>query len=95
MISIEEAKTITKKALEVAYLADIKLFREKIEADIDALIRAAASNGKRSVYFSIGFCSYPNIQRLANIRDLITATYVGYAISFHNSNSTTEVTMSW
>lgn len=95
MITFEEATTLTKQALEKGRLADTTLFHNKLEKEIDIIIREAALNGNSSAYFQISTLSYPDIFRLSNIRECIAETYPKYSMTTRISSGVLVVTMTW
>ncbi len=96
MISIKDAKEMTRKGKNEEFNVDSKIFGEVIEPLIDAKIRAAAARGENSVTLHFEQFKGYGLKRLWHVRELINQTYVGYStLSCYADTSMESLTISW
>jgi hypothetical protein len=91
------AQSITEQTRGEQWLQDQKLFKKTVEPDIDSAITGAAKLGKNTVYCSLSSYSYPTVNQVSNLRQMIVEAYrsAGYEVSAHVCNGITELTISW
>ena len=97
MIEKTVAQLVTEQTKKEQWLQDQRLFKETVELDIDGAIMGAAKLGKNTVYCSLSSYSYPTVNQLYNLRQMIVEAYhsAGYEVSTHSCNGIIELTISW